>query len=215
MPALIGSGLTQSECRSRQFRLDAGYSELWRRLAADLDVRHGVAVTQISQLPDRSLRVVTAPASAVDGTNPDSLAAAALDEKVYIAQRVIVTVPLAVLQRDAIAFEPALSAPKQRAIAGLGAGQCAKVVLTFEEAFWPQDMSFLFTARPSQIIWRPSEGHSGTGAERSTTITAFFAGRDCKRLAAGTYATTRFVSLKRAKCSFLRPNLTGLMDWNI
>jgi monoamine oxidase len=184
-----------------QFRLDSGYTELWRRLAADLDVRLGVAVTSLQRQRDGTVRVTTAPAAAVDGSG------ARLVETVYAARRVVVTAPLAVLQRRAIGFEPALPAPKQAAIDGLGAGQCAKVVLTFKEAFWPREMSFLFTARPSQILWQPAEGHSGAAAAASTTITAFFAGRDCKRLVAAGEAAAVASVLADLEAMFRRPGL--------
>ena len=37
----------QGRVEGTQWRLDGGYTELWRRLAADLDVRLGVPVTQL------------------------------------------------------------------------------------------------------------------------------------------------------------------------
>ncbi|WP_448002899.1 FAD-dependent oxidoreductase [Agromyces bauzanensis] len=52
------------------------------------------------------------------------------------ADRVIVTVPLGVLQTDTIAFEPALPLLHQRAIATLGMGVVDTVRMRFEEAFW-------------------------------------------------------------------------------
>ena len=67
-------------------------------------------------------------------------------------------------------------------------------------------MSFLFTARPSQLIWRPAEGHSGAGAAASTTLTAYFAGRACRRLASG--------SEKQAVSSVLR-DLEGMFGLDL
>lgn len=52
------------------------------------------------------------------------------------ADRVIVTVPLGVLQTDTIAFEPALPLLHQRAIATLGMGVVDTVRMRFDEAFW-------------------------------------------------------------------------------
>jgi monoamine oxidase len=184
-PEAEQGGQGQGRVEGTQWRLDGGYTELWRRLATDLDVRLGVPVTQLLKQPDGSVRVVTAPAPSQVAAGSGA-AGVGGDSTVYLAKRVIVTVPLALLQRGTIAFSPGLSNAKQRAIIGLGSGQCCKVVLTFKEdceRFWPEDMSFLFTARPSQVFWRPAEGHSGAGAANSTTLTAFCAGRDCKRLA--------------------------------
>lgn len=178
-------------------------------------MRLDTAVTQLQQQPDGTIRVTAAPAATVLADSDTSVSST-----VYIADRVIVTVPLALLQRNVISFTPPLSAVKQRAINGLGAGECAKVVLTFKEAFWPQEMSFLFTARPSQVVWRPSEGHSGAGAENSTTITAFFAGRDCKRLAGASEADAVSSVLKDLDAMFGRENLADELvqghyqDWS-
>lgn len=52
------------------------------------------------------------------------------------ADRVIVTVPLGVLQTDTIAFEPALPLMHQRAIATLGMGVVDTVRMRFDEPFW-------------------------------------------------------------------------------
>ncbi len=55
----------------------------------------------------------------------------------YRAERVIVTVPLPMIQRDAIAFTPALPAPKARAIEKAVVWDGIKVVLEFSEQFYP------------------------------------------------------------------------------
>lgn len=53
--------------------------------------------------------------------------------------RVIVTVPLGVLQRQGIEFAPALPFVQRGAIAALGAGALESVWLRFDEAFWAED----------------------------------------------------------------------------
>lgn len=53
------------------------------------------------------------------------------------ADAVIVTVPIGVLKAGTIDFQPPLPAPKRAAISGIGAGIENKVVLLFEEVFWP------------------------------------------------------------------------------
>ena len=68
-------------------------------------------------------------------------------ESVCECDAVVVTVPLGVLQGRAeasrIAFAPALSARKRRAVAALGAGTENKVVMRFARAFWPEDERFV------------------------------------------------------------------------
>ena len=68
-------------------------------------------------------------------------------ESVCACDAVVVTVPLGVLQGRAeasrVAFAPALSARKRRAVAALGAGTENKVVMRFARAFWPEDERFV------------------------------------------------------------------------
>jgi len=52
---------------------------------------------------------------------------------------VLVTVPLGVLKRGSIQFEPALPDRKQRAIERLGMGVLDKVYLKFDRAFWDEE----------------------------------------------------------------------------
>lgn len=61
------------------------------------------------------------------------------DGESYTADKVIVTVPLGVLQSDSIAFVPELSQDKTDAINRLGMGLMDKLWLEFEEAFWTDD----------------------------------------------------------------------------
>lgn len=56
------------------------------------------------------------------------------------SDRVIVTVPLGVLQKNSIKFTPNLSAEKTSAIQRLGSGVMTKLWLQFPEAFWQDDL---------------------------------------------------------------------------
>lgn len=55
------------------------------------------------------------------------------------ADRVVVTVPLGVLQEGVIAFDPPLPDDKQRAIRALGMGLLDKVWLRWDEPWWTED----------------------------------------------------------------------------
>jgi monoamine oxidase len=59
--------------------------------------------------------------------------------KVYEGDKVIVTVPLALLQSGAITFNPVLSSSKTSAINRIGVGLMDKLWLEFDEAFWKDD----------------------------------------------------------------------------
>ncbi|XP_073422202.1 lysine-specific histone demethylase 2 isoform X2 [Dendrobates tinctorius] len=58
------------------------------------------------------------------------------DGKLYTAQKVLVTVPLALLQKNVIHFNPPLPEKKVKAINCLGAGIIEKIGLQFPHRFW-------------------------------------------------------------------------------
>uniref|UniRef100_G1MUN3 [histone-H3]-N(6),N(6)-dimethyl-L-lysine(4) FAD-dependent demethylase n=1 Tax=Meleagris gallopavo TaxID=9103 RepID=G1MUN3_MELGA len=58
------------------------------------------------------------------------------DGTVWRTQKVLVTVPLALLQKNAIQFNPPLSEKKIKAINSLGAGVIEKIALQFPYRFW-------------------------------------------------------------------------------
>jgi len=60
-------------------------------------------------------------------------------DKVFAADAVVVTVPLGVLKRDKIKFDPPLSDRKKTAIKRLGFGNLNKVIMLFHDAFWDSD----------------------------------------------------------------------------
>ena len=98
--------------------LPGGYAQLAQYLAHGLDIRTGTEVMRIAD--DGS------------GVQVDT------SHGQVSADRVIVTVPLGVLKAGTIAFNPPLPDAKRRAIERLGFGLLNKVVLAFEEPFWPE-----------------------------------------------------------------------------
>lgn len=103
--------------------LPQGYDRLARHLAEGMTIRRGTEVTRI--------------ADDGDGVRLDT------SRGVVTADRVIVTVPLGVLKAGTITFDPPLPAAKRAAIARLGFGVLDKVVLTFDEPFWPRSADVL------------------------------------------------------------------------
>jgi monoamine oxidase len=63
------------------------------------------------------------------------------------ADRVIVTLPLGVLQAGTVSFSPPLSARKREAISRLRMGVLNKVVLKFDRAFWPDADNFAYLSK--------------------------------------------------------------------
>ncbi|KAM4689513.1 lysine-specific histone demethylase 2 isoform 1-T2 [Discoglossus pictus] len=94
-----------------------GYSVITEKLAEGLDIH--------LQTPVRS----------VDYTGPEVQLTAA-DGKTFTAQKVLVTAPLALLQKGVIQFNPPLPEKKVKAINSLGAGIIEKIALQFPYRFW-------------------------------------------------------------------------------
>ncbi|XP_059169654.1 lysine-specific histone demethylase 1B-like [Physella acuta] len=97
-----------------------GFSPIVNKLSQGLDVRLNSQVTEIDY----------SGSDVLVKTNNESLS----------ADKVIVTLPLAVLKKEAVNFKPALPEPKLSAIRSLGAGTVEKVVLHFDVNFWSQQV---------------------------------------------------------------------------
>lgn len=61
----------------------------------------------------------------------------------FVAERVVITLPLGVLQHNDVRFTPQLPEAKRNAIDRLGMGVLNKCCLRFAEAFWPDDADWL------------------------------------------------------------------------
>ena len=95
-----------------------GFDRLIAALAQGQDIRFGVEATSVRDRGD-GVEVIHA-----GGVETCDVA--------------IVTVPLKLLQDDAIAFSPPFGAARRAALAGLGMGHLHKTFLLFERAFWPK-----------------------------------------------------------------------------
>ncbi len=100
-----------------------GYGQIIEGLAKDTSVRLNTQVQRV-ELDDHGVRLTA------DGME-------------LRADRVLVTLPLGVLQGGSVEFVPELPKRKQQAIQNLGMGVANKVVLAFAKPFWPQDIHFL------------------------------------------------------------------------
>lgn len=72
------------------------------------------------------------------------------------ADAAIVTLPLGVLKAGTVVFDPPLGSAKQRAIDALGMGSLAKLLLFFDEPFWPRDR-YVFGHVPEQGETLPAD----------------------------------------------------------
>lgn len=69
--------------------------------------------------------------------NSNKVIVTAEDGSSFIANAVIITVPLGVLQANLIEFEPSLPEWKLSALSDIGVGNENKIALRFDSVFWP------------------------------------------------------------------------------
>ena len=112
-----------------------GYSRVVSEIAHGLAIELSTAVREVRVLKDR-VRVVSAGAT-------------------HEAERVLVTLPLDVLQARTVKFSPRLPAWKLHAIDALAMGPVVKVALLFDRPPWPRDLGFLHArGQPVPIFWK-------------------------------------------------------------
>eukprot|EP00794_Sanderia_malayensis_P012038 gene12038-13280_t len=97
--------------------VDKGFKYLLQKLSEGLDIRLCSEVTSI------------------DYSNEEVKVCCNNGEE-YTADKVIVTVPLSMLQKEKIKFKPVLPVAKKKAISNLGAGLIEKVAMKFKNNFW-------------------------------------------------------------------------------
>jgi monoamine oxidase len=142
----------------RGFRISGGYRLLADYFAKELQAR------KVPIHPQTLVREVRWQEGSV------SVKADRVNQEVsYRAPRVLITLPLSVLQASqfemgAVHFVPELPSPKQRALQHLAMGKVMRVVLRFRERFWDDlqpphsakslsDLRFLFSQEPWFPTW--------------------------------------------------------------
>ena len=122
--------------------LRGGYRSLVDHLAAGLDIRLGEAVVEVVHGPDGVTVVST-------GGRHD-------------ADQVVVTLPLGVLQAGSVRFDPPIAGVEQR-VERLAMGNLEKVVLRFEDRFWPHNVRRMaFVSEHRRFTdWVDITAHSG------------------------------------------------------
>ncbi|MBD2102226.1 NAD(P)/FAD-dependent oxidoreductase [Leptolyngbya sp. FACHB-261] len=154
------------------FRLRDGYDQIMTALAQGLDLQLNTAVQTVRW-----------------DTNPLRIGAEVAGQPVqFSADRVVITVPLALLQQQAIRFEPALPATKVQAIQALRMGPVVKLQLEFSESFWPSDVSLFSGLGPVPVWWSPGYCRGSVRA----VLTAFVGGK--RALALNRQAETEAVA---------------------
>lgn len=139
---LVADGVLHLEGGLNHRVLD-GYDLLPQHTATGLDVRFGRRVSTISWAPD-GVEVTTD-----------------LGET-FTGRAAVSTLPHGVLGSGTVTFAPALPAAKVGAIERITTGAVAKVLLRFDERFWPRRMTQLICGTgPVTLYWATSFGTDG------------------------------------------------------
>lgn len=103
--------------------VSGGFQKIVEPLSDGLDIRYRHVVDKVSY-DESGVKVATS-------------------QGVIEADRVVVTLPLGVLQQDRVRFEPSLPEEKLDSIGRLGMGVINKIALRFSKRFWPDDAHLL------------------------------------------------------------------------
>lgn len=98
---------------------------------------------------------------------------------IFTADKVIVTIPLAMLKQGSIVFNPSLPSSKLAAIDNIGMGQGLKIFLKFSAEFWAGDTSSIIGGETIPEYWVT---HAGKGSNEFV-LTAFVMGPKAEELA--------------------------------
>ena len=123
-----------SDLRGGDVVIPGGYSQIADALAEGLDIRLDHAVERIDYSGDE-----------VEVTIGSGEA--------FAADRVIVTVPLGILQSGRISFEPPLPDSKRESIDALRMGVLNRTSLLFDEVFWKPDVEWIGIAGEPPGQW--------------------------------------------------------------
>lgn len=103
--------------------------------------------------------------------NADPIIITTAEGKTFEANKVIVTVPVAILKAGSIQFSPALPTEKSQALTRIGMDAAIRVILEFRKNFWGEDTTFVWGGSSAIQIF-----NAGVGRSRffqTTTITVF------------------------------------------
>lgn len=119
------------------------------------------------------------------------------DGRTFIADAAIVAVPLGVLKSNSIKFDPRLPEWKEAAIADLGVGIENKIILHFENVFWPNVEFLGVVAETSYGCSYFLNLHKATGHSVLVYMPAGQLARDIEKMSDETAANFAFIQLKK------------------
>jgi len=96
----------------------------------------------------------------------------------YLADKAIITIPLAILKTGAVTFTPALPDAKTQAFANIGMDAGMKIILRFTNRFWPEDTGSVYGNGYIPEFWSTGFGRSN----QNNVLTAFICGPNAQYL---------------------------------
>jgi monoamine oxidase len=132
------------------FRILEGYGKLIEALAEGLDIRLNTEAVAV-EWGRKPIRVYTAAG------------------EVFEADHVVIAVPLSLLQRGCVRFDPPLPADKQAAIDTLRVGPAIKMFYRFDTPILPPGIMALYSPHNPPMWWTPSGGREGTDGQQVMT----------------------------------------------
>ncbi|OIT37559.1 PREDICTED: probable polyamine oxidase 2 [Nicotiana attenuata] len=166
-----------------------GYKPVINTLAKGLDIRLGHRVTEVVR------RYNGVKVTVEDGSS-------------FVADAAIIAVPLGVLKSNCIKFEPRLPEWKEAAIKELGVGIENKIILHFQDVFWPNVEFLGVVAESSYECSYFLNLHKATGHPVLVYMPAGQLARDIGELSDEAAANFAFKQLKR-----ILPNATAPIQY--
>lgn len=132
------------------------------------------------------------------------------DGKTFVADAVVVAVPLGVLKARTIKFEPKLPDWKEAAIDDLGVGTENKIILHFDKVFWPNVEFLGVVADTSYGCSYFLNLHKATGHSVLVYMPAGQLARDIEKMSDEAAANFAFMQLKK-----ILPDASAPVSFNV
>jgi monoamine oxidase len=134
--------MKQGDSHDAESRIREGYKALFEYLARDLELNLSSPVQKIEQ--NKSGITVTS-----NGNH-------------YEAKNCVITLPVTILQSGMVQFSPALGFEKQRAIHALKMEAGTKLLYSFTQPFWDDDLTYMLHDDLAARWWTSGHGRKGS-----------------------------------------------------
>ena len=120
-------GKDMDDCEGDDLIFNKGYISLFEKIYQKFNVKLNENVVKIDQNNDKK------------NNKFKNIKVTTTNGNIYTADSVIVTVPLGILKKQSILFNPELSDTKIKSINNIGFGTLNKIIVEFEEVYWEED----------------------------------------------------------------------------